>query len=399
MTFNLVNFNHQRRRRRAKCFSMIWFGFGFNGFGQINYSARSAKESPSDEDVEVKEVAPVRLSTCCSDGEKRLELVGASWSRTVFLQCAGDSHVCLSGFRSDPPPQKGHSCFPQSYGCLDAQISESYLTLAFKDRTECWSLDKKDSSPVWMMKHTPEENTGGRLPLVPGGYVVSAPPFLHELSPHLCCVSLALGMEHAVLLSASGTVYTWGSSSHGQLGHGELGREVEPRVVEALWGMAMKGVAAGGWHSVCISGEGDLYTWGWNESGQLGLPSHAKQRETLQGGTAAGTESDRKEVFISIQAFPALLDLPEEAEVTRVSCGSRHTAALTCTGDLYTWGWGEYGQLGHKTTQTLDQPTRVDFFADRGLRVVDVVCGPWNTFVSTEEKDPTTHPDGSHDIP
>ncbi|XP_061078595.1 RCC1 domain-containing protein 1-like isoform X2 [Conger conger] len=370
---------------------MIWFGFGFNGFAQIHSSARSKKESQSDEDVEVKVIAPValRLSTCCSDEEKLLQLVGASWSRIAFLQRTDDGNVCLSGFRSDSPARKADNYFPQSYGCLDAQVSERYLTLAFKDRTECWSLDDMDSAPVWRMKHEPGENRG--LPLVPGGYVVSAPPFLHILSPHLCGVSLALGMEHAVLLSGSGAVYTWGSSSHGQLGHGELGREAEPRVVEGLWGMAMEGVAAGGWHSVCVSGEGDLYTWGWNESGQLGLPCQATQRERLQGGIAAGAESDSKEVFISIQAFPALLDLPEEAEVTRVSCGSRHTAALTCKGDLYTWGWGEYGQLGHNTTQTLDQPARVDFFADRGLRVVDVVCGPWNTFVSTEERDPTSH--------
>lgn len=33
--------------------------------------------------------------------------------------------------------------------------------------------------------------------------------------------------------------------------------------------------------------------------------------------------------FISIQAFPALLDLPEELEVSAVSCGSRHTAVVT----------------------------------------------------------------------
>lgn len=34
-------------------------------------------------------------------------------------------------------------------------------------------------------------------------------------------------------------------------------------------------------------------------------------------------------MFISIQALPALLDLPQEPEVSEVSCGSRHTAAVT----------------------------------------------------------------------
>lgn len=48
------------------------------------------------------------------------------------------------------------------------------------------------------------------LPLVPGGYVATKPPFYHPLSPHLKAKSLALSGEHALLLSASGAVYTWG---------------------------------------------------------------------------------------------------------------------------------------------------------------------------------------------
>ncbi|NXP80379.1 RCCD1 protein, partial [Ramphastos sulfuratus] len=42
---------------------------------------------------------------------------------------------------------------------------------------------------------------------------------------------------------------------HGQLGHGTLESELQPRVVEALGGVPMTAVAAGGWHSACISGE------------------------------------------------------------------------------------------------------------------------------------------------
>lgn len=42
---------------------------------------------------------------------------------------------------------------------------------------------------------------------------------------------------------------------HGQLGHGALEAELEPRLLEALQGLRMAEVAAGGWHSVCVSGE------------------------------------------------------------------------------------------------------------------------------------------------
>uniref|UniRef100_A0A3Q3XBV0 RCC1 domain containing 1 n=1 Tax=Mola mola TaxID=94237 RepID=A0A3Q3XBV0_MOLML len=238
------------------------------------------------------------------------------------------------------------------------------------------------------------------LPLVPGGYIGAKPPFYRSLSPHLKAKSLALSAEHAVLLGASGAVYTWGLGRHGQLGHGGLTSEEEPRAVEALGGMPMSYVATGSWHSVCISDGGDLYVWGWNESGQLGLPSRGLRKALqqqgnphaadicLEGGMQIKSPQDGKceEVFISIQAFPALLDVSPSCELMAVSCGSRHTAAVTTTGDLYTWGWGEYGQLGHQSLMSTDEPQCVEFFREQKMRVIDVVCGPWNTFAAVKEE-------------
>uniref|UniRef100_A0A8B9UZZ8 4Fe-4S ferredoxin-type domain-containing protein n=1 Tax=Anas zonorhyncha TaxID=75864 RepID=A0A8B9UZZ8_9AVES len=235
---------------------------------------------------------------------------------------------------------------------------------------------------------------------------------------------------------------------HGQLGHGGLESEQQPRLVEALAGVPMRAVAAGGWHSASISGEGlgaggggagsagpaapcgpgqgrcwcpvpsstrllprglsraltraapcvlaeggDLYMWGWNESGQLALPSKAvaeEQEQDEDAGTGAAEPPPPREqpgaAFISIQAFPALLDLPQDVEVDAVSCGSRHTAAVTRDGELYTWGWGKYGQLGHGDNTSSDRPRRVEHLVAEGLRAQEVVCGPWNTYVCVLEQ-------------
>ncbi|NWV81502.1 RCCD1 protein, partial [Dasyornis broadbenti] len=89
--------------------------------------------------------------------------------------------------------------------------------------------------------------------------------------------------------------------------------------------------------------------------------------------------------FISIQAFPALLDLPQDLELSMISCGSRHTAAITRGGELYTWGWGKYGQLGHGDNTSSDQARRVEHLVAKGLRAEDVVCGPWTTYVRVLE--------------
>ncbi|NXN90921.1 RCCD1 protein, partial [Rhinopomastus cyanomelas] len=89
--------------------------------------------------------------------------------------------------------------------------------------------------------------------------------------------------------------------------------------------------------------------------------------------------------FISIQAFPALLDLPQDLEVAQVSCGSRHTAIVTRGGELYTWGWGKYGQLGREDEASSDQPRRVQYLVTEGFQAQEVVCGPWTTYVCVLE--------------
>ncbi|XP_031714324.1 RCC1 domain-containing protein 1 [Anarrhichthys ocellatus] len=385
---------------------MPWFGFGFNAFGQIYVHEDLIKGECSDSAKQVKVSKPTELSgqvdrrDCCLKTEIR-----ASWSRRASLHLDSDSCVCLAGFVSS------ESCnalpVKESRGCKDAIISESYLTLAFSDRLESWDLQKEEKTPSWSMAiKTHPESSGPSvdLPLVPGGYIATTPPLYRSLSPQLRAKSLALSSEHAVLLSASGAVYTWGLGSHGQLGHGGLTSEEEPRVVEALWGMTMSCVATGSWHSVCISDGGDLYVWGWNESGQLGLPSRGlrkalQQQSSQQAGalhpdasTSPAEEPQEgekhEEVFISIQAFPALLDVtPSSCEIRTVSCGCRHTAAVSTTGDLYTWGWGDYGQLGQQTLVSSDEPQRVEFFREQQMHVTDVVCGAWNTFAAVVKED------------
>ncbi|KAI4872140.1 hypothetical protein NFI96_030980, partial [Prochilodus magdalenae] len=384
--------------------SMSWFGFGFNGFGQIVPKRTGGKDEGAD-----KVLSPVVLerSLCTCEGRTSSNptnksetsepevKVAASWSQIAAIQINGDPHVCISGFISDSHEQHQRLA-PESKGCQEALISERYLTLRFADRVECWSLKPSGKSLVWSGVQDVSADTGSTvtLPLVPGGYIASKPPLFRPISSKLCAVSLALGTEHAVLLTSSGSVYSWGSGSHGQLGHGSLVSEDEPRALEALLGVPMKYVAAGGWHSACISAGGDLYVWGWNESGQIGLPSKGlKDQSQRESSTETGELMvDKREdnVFIAIQAFPALVDVPEESEIRKVSCGSRHTASITNSGNLYTWGWGHYGQLGHGSKCSSDEPKVVEYFSNGGMIVEDVVCGPWNTFVSAAPRDHPT---------
>ncbi|CAN7990189.1 unnamed protein product [Ixodes hexagonus] len=127
--------------------------------------------------------------------------------------------------------------------------------------------------------------------------------------------SVACGNAHNLALAENGVVFSWGNSSHGELGHGTLDPEPAPRPIEGLEGIVIREVSAGGWHSAAVSASDDLYLWGWNESGQLALPS--------PNGGFEPHEETRAAVVMSI---PHLVD--SLTNVLSASCGSRHTSAV-----------------------------------------------------------------------
>ncbi|XP_004432021.1 PREDICTED: RCC1 domain-containing protein 1 [Ceratotherium simum simum] len=371
-----------------------WFGFGFRGFGQALGSGRGRQ---------VHSPEPLRAPGAGLDVCR----VSASWSYTAFVSRGGQ--VELSGAAGGA-----------AGGCRDAWASEALLVVLRAGpgpgpgaELQAWEPGSAlRGEPLWVKtvvseaerEYGPDGKTqAGPLPLLPcaRAYVSPRPPFYRPLAPELRARRLELGAEHALLLDATGQVFSWGGGRHGQLGHGTLEAELEPRLLEALQGLAMAEVAAGGWHSVCVSETGDIYIWGWNESGQLALPARslAEDGKTI-AGEAIGLNEDGSEVkrtaggedgtpspFIAVQPFPALLDLPLGSDAVKASCGSRHTAVVTRMGELYTWGWGKYGQLGHEDTTSLDRPCRVEYFVDKQLQVRAVSCGPWNTYVYAVEKE------------
>lgn len=137
--------------------------------------------------------------------------------------------------------------------------------------------------------------------------------------------AVGTGQEHILLLSNKGHVLSYGRGSRGQLGHGNLENVTEnATVVEALEGISIKAIAAGGWHSLALSETGDVYVWGWNDSGQLGV--------------------SRKK--ITTQAIPVPIEISEDDNFMAISAGSRHSMAVSENGILFGWGWNKWGQLG-----------------------------------------------------
>eukprot|EP00041_Stephanoeca_diplocostata_P018986 m.402506 g.402506 ORF g.402506 m.402506 type:complete len:427 (-) comp21180_c0_seq2:247-1527(-) len=147
---------------------------------------------------------------------------------------------------------------------------------------------------------------------------------------------VACGKTHTMLLQDDQmAIYSLGTDGHGQLGHGEcsIGQVLTPRRIDALHGIRIHAIAAGGWHSLVASVDGDVYTFGRDDCGQLGR------------ATADIPAS-----------LPGCVDnFAEEHHFVAVAGGVSHSSALTRDGRVYAWGGNEFGQLGFFAPEDSDQ--------------------------------------------
>ncbi|XP_010075477.1 PREDICTED: probable E3 ubiquitin-protein ligase HERC3, partial [Pterocles gutturalis] len=169
-------------------------------------------------------------------------------------------------------------------------------------------------------------------------------------------VQIACGDHHAMALSRGGELFAWGQNAHGQLGVGSQTTLIaQPQLVERLKGIPLAQIAAGGAHSIAVSLSGAVYSWGKNDFGQLGL----------------GDTEDRD--------CPSYVGALEHWKTVFISCGADHTAALSKEGLVCTFGAGGAGQLGHNSTRNELLPRVVAELW--GARVSQVACGRQHTLV------------------
>lgn len=131
----------------------------------------------------------------------------------------------------------------------------------------------------------------------------------------------AAGYEFAVAIKRNGELWSWGRNRFGQLGHGDTNNRYNPTKVGSDTDWAI--VYAGFHHVVALKSNGELWSWGRNDFGQLGL----------------GDEGDGTERFSPVQ-------VGADSDWASAAAGSGHTIAVKTSGELWAWGNNYFGQLG-----------------------------------------------------
>ncbi len=180
-------------------------------------------------------------------------------------------------------------------------------------------------------------------------------------------ISVSLGYNYSAALTSSGRLFTWGYNWDGQLGDGtttgdrtsnrSTPTEITSRISLATGDKIIQ-VSLGNSHSAALTSSGRLFTWGYNEFGQLGVGIRTRNRSTPTEITSR-------------------ISLATGDKIISVSLGYDHSAALTSNGRLFIWGRNDSGQLGDGTETQRYTPTEITnhFSLSTGDKIIQVSLG------------------------
>ncbi len=171
-------------------------------------------------------------------------------------------------------------------------------------------------------------------------------------------IDLALGADHTIALTSEGRVFSWGLNLFGRLGDGTYEDSLTPVEITDNFnlndGEKIVSIDAGNDSSIALSSDGRVFTFGYNSYGQLGNVTT----------TPSSTPTEITSNF----------SLNTGEVIESVFMGGENGAVLTSEGRIFTWGDNSQGQLGNGTTTLSSTPLDItsEFLLVFGETILDV---------------------------
>ncbi|CAC5359667.1 unnamed protein product [Mytilus coruscus] len=249
----------------------------------------------------------------------------------------------------------------------------------------------------------------------------------NQTSPHLLkflvyrpVVQVSCGEKHSVFRFQGGSIACIGCNTHGQIGSDNREEAVVPRFLDI--NQPIRFIASGANHNLAITGEGQVYQWGYGKSCgdknkhllsptlveklsnvvRVAAGAHHSMALTASGsvyvwGSGADGQLGLGDKVLFLTTPKRLKDSSLHRKVTYISSGECYSAAITENGKLYMWGKNSHCILPNRPTSF---KIWTPFCVNTGLKTVTTIsCGSWHSVALTGIPDPVSYyTDGKSDI-
>lgn len=342
------------------------FGWGSNKYFQLLISPQDNNDNNSSTHIR----SPTRLTM-----PGRIRAIGAGRGHTAFLDERGRVHtVGTADLGQLGNGQSGDNEFNQQLqevkGALAGHHVQSIavgfdhtLALTTEGKVFGWGIAaegqvgsgdvEEDQDSFAEPQELDEEASGEPLPRIK---------------------KVAAGTDHSAVLSESGNLYMFGSNCVHQLGVGPADEYVcalmPVRLHGELEGHRIVDVALGGVHSFALTESGEVFCWGWNDEGRLGLPKEQ-------------SDDPQAQHFVS---FAQRHDELSKLGVKALYSGGAHTIAITKNDELYSFGFGMNGRLGLGHTETVCSPSAIKVLNHPRTwnQIIDISIGVDHTLLAVQ---------------
>ena len=330
---------------------------------------------------------------------------------------------------SKAPANRPGIVIPPTTGIRFTQVSAgAWHALALDENGNIYSWGSNTKGALGRDNSTTPENRPG---------IVTSPTIGIRFT------QVSAGTFFSLAIGTDGNLYSWGSNGNGRLGRtpSETTPADRPGIVDPPDGVtAFTQASAGGLFSLAIGSDGNLYSWGNNDSGQLGrdtssTPENKPGKVSIPESdlniiqASAGLSSAGLSYSLAVDSHGNLYSwgnndsgqlgrdasstpekkpgkvpsLTDRVSFTQASAGVASSLAMGSDGNLYSWGNNDSGQLGRDTTKSSTtkpgvvdfpekpKPTRVSFGDKAGANLTANTDGTWN--VTTP-----AHPEGQVDV-
>ena len=323
-------------------------------FGQNNYGELALNDNK-------ERLVPTLVEDC-----KDMNIISIAAGNELTLVLTDSGEVYSSGF-NEPGAS---SAVNHSYALAHSSVStlklveklDKHIVKIFANNGWEHIIAISSQGEVFAMGYNAKGQLGiGNQTFTPLPTLVSA--FASKLreafKPSKFVTTVGLSYYHTIFSCGDDLeTYSWGRNDHGQLGLGDNKDRWEPSLIENLKGKKVTSIGCGQYHTILATNMSEVYSFGRNDSGQLGL--HFK---------------------VDSKATPTLI---EGMFSTKVAWGYYHSLAITPTGKLFSWGRNDSGQLGLSEKSKHFEPTPV--LKDlEDTEIIDAAWGCYHSLVLTND--------------